>query len=307
MFGETGILQDERGTEPECVEVFGESGVLQAERGEAPASPDVAWPNDWPEDWDAGEWEWEWEEGWWSNGGDEWDWTEWGSETRQEPSMELGPAMRINTHIRFEEPSTPSVGARAKPQTPSSAALAVAVEVANSGGKAVKKSKSKPPALDADDAKSMAKLSAKTLSQIGAQARSARAAARAEMALESSVAPSLSPSTLAKMGPVPVLSAMAGVAQRLARQAHEEQAAVAAAEQEAAEAAEERRCEERAQALRDEMFAEDDLHMQLLQLPTTPAPRPQQAAAKPRRAAVAPVRMATVRSVAEQELEAEGL
>ena len=101
--------------------------------------------------------------------------------------------------------------------------------------------------------------------------------------------------------------AMAGVAQRLARQAHEEQAAVAAAEQEAAEAAEERRCEERAQALRDEMFAEDDLHMQLLQLPTTPAPRPQQAAAKPRRAAVAPVRMATVRSVAEQELEAEGL
>ena len=199
VFGETGILQDERGTEPECVEVFGESGVLQAERGEAPASPDVAWPNDWPEDWDAGEWEWEWEEGWWSNGGDEWDWTEWGSETRQEPSMELGPAMRINTHIRFEEPSTPSVGARAKPQTPSSAALAVAVEVANSGGKAVKKSKSKPPALDADDAKSMAKLSAKTLSQIGAQARSARAAARAEMALESSVAPSLSPSTLAKM------------------------------------------------------------------------------------------------------------
>ena len=81
IFGETGVLEDVRGHEPEEVTIFGVTGVLQAEPG--PPPPDAYWPTDWPEEWEEEEWwdgtwcdgdqwedsgEWEWEDGEWDAG-----------------------------------------------------------------------------------------------------------------------------------------------------------------------------------------------------------------------------------------------
>jgi hypothetical protein len=161
IFGESGVLQAERGPVPPSIEIFGEVGVLQGEPGFAPPSPGVEWPCDWDagwewadewvdgSEWDAGEWEegdekdgrgkwWggEWEDGWW---GGEWhdagwlaqgdDW----SEAAEMPGKAAAPAptKRPNTHIRFtstpQPPTrttsqTPVGDANKKPQTPTSGA-----------------------------------------------------------------------------------------------------------------------------------------------------------------------------------------
>jgi hypothetical protein len=140
------------------------------------------------------------------------------------------------------------------------AGAAVAIAVASSGGRVVKKAKGKQAVRARDEVTSMpiestvlihgaslpsdedaqlveAARGAKpaVLAQIGAHARAARASKRAEAALAQRVPPTLSPTALASAGPVPVLSAAASVVLRKARLAHEANAADAAAERRADE------------------------------------------------------------------------
>ena len=265
IFGETGVLEATRGPGPSTVEIFGEVGILQAEPGPVPPSPDVQWPNEWP-----AEWEEEWWDGEWIDGG------KWAAEWDEDaPEDTFAPAPRLNTHIRF--PSTPVVEVSdAMVGTPNSAASAVALAVACSGGKAVKKSKSKKATagfVEADEVRPLSEaafLPQKARAQIGGHARAARAAARAEAALAERVA-GVQSADLEVAGPFPMLSAGASVAQRKAREQEAATRVEAAADSRAEATADELRSEMRADEIREEMYAEDKLHDRLLQLPRTPA------------------------------------
>ena len=234
-FGVRGVLQAARGPAPPTLEVFGVEGVLEDQRGPPPPSPQIQWPSEWPKEWDA----------------EAVAFTEEFDAAWAEKEEETGPETpTMATPMKAKTPM--------KVKTPSSAAVAIAISVACSGGggKAVKKSKAAPPktpqsrnteAMDDDSpalmrteemklARATANLSTKGLAAVGARARAARAAARgtaaAEARLDGLMEGLASPSGA---GPVPVRPAMS-------------RAAMAA---DAADAAYERRAEQ----LRAEMFA----------------------------------------------------
>ena len=282
----------------EVVEAFGVIGVLEATRGPAPQhSPQLQWPAQWPAEWDEGTWEWEggdgWAEGWddKSWGHDHWD-AEWDEHWSHDPHHAPEPALRLNNHIRF--PKTPSPSARVMtqdPTTPLSRADAIAIAVASSGGKAVKKSKSKgtskpiesngspSPEASAEPehdgggleavgpsfmaveevrlARVMQKhLTAKGLATIGARARAARAAARAASAAEDGLE-TLVVSSPSGAGPVPVRSIGHGQphSRMDATNAHVNDSFDYAFNPMAAEHAEEALHAQRAEEIRAEMYA----------------------------------------------------
>ena len=326
VFGESGVLEPTRGPMPAVVQAFGETGILQNVRGPAPNGDNCndTWDEeeeyfgDWEGDaaWEGwaqtgGQWDQAWDQAWngtrhdepWDEGG------QWESDAAQALALATKePAARLNTHIRFTSPL--------RARSPEATEVAATIEAVHRGGHNVKKAKmSKSEAMPACslstelDSNEHVVLGRKALAQMGAYARAARSSARAEDTLAASVAEGVlaepcSEEALAAAGPVPVLSAAAGIFLRKALLEREEAEQQAYYERRAQELCDEMMAKEVSRGttvtftfhlnpcaalaseakpsltqspftptsqISDKMRAEDALHERLLALPATPA------------------------------------